>query len=126
MINESAKYTANIGSVLISTANSALDGSGTLGSVITGASNGTLVKRITIKAITNTTHGMVRLFVSDGTKTRLIKEVDIPAVTKASVDRSFQFVFLLNFNLRSGYILKASTENAESFQVIAEGLNWTY
>ena len=56
------QYTANTGKVLISTANSNLDGTGTLGTVLTAASNGTLIKAITVKAQVNTTEGMVRLF----------------------------------------------------------------
>jgi hypothetical protein len=48
------QYTANTGMVKISTANSNLDGSGTLGTVLTGASNGTLIKTVTVKATSNT------------------------------------------------------------------------
>lgn len=126
MINERVKYTANTSTVVISTANSNLDGTGTLGTVLTAASNGTLIQRVTIKATGNTTRGMVRLFIYDGANNRLIEEVRVPTVTKSGIDHSFIAVVNLNYNLKTGYLLKASTENAESFSIIAEGLDWAY
>lgn len=124
------QYTANTGMVKISTANSNLDGTGTLGTVITGASNGTLIKNVIIKATgtgaTSTAQGMVRLFVTDGANTRLLSEVPIPAMGQSSTDTTFEYVLPLNFKLESGLILKASTQNANGFNVIAEGLDYAY
>jgi len=120
------QYTANTGCVTISTANSNLDGTGTLGTVLTAASNGTLIKSVMIKAQGNTTQGMIRLFATGGGATELISEIMVPAVTKSSVDPSFQIYLPINYALKSGYILKASTQNAETFNVIAEGLDWAY
>lgn len=120
------QYTANTGIVVISTANSNLDGSGTLANVLTGASNGTLIKTVTIQATGNTTSGMVRLFVYDGTNTKILYEANIPAVTKSNRDPAFAITIPLNYRLKSGGILKAATQNAESFNVIAEGLDWAY
>lgn len=123
------QYTANTGMVTISTANSNLDGTGTLGTVITASGSstpGTLIKSITIKATGNTTQGMVRLFVYDGTNTRLMAEVEIPAVTKGANDPAFEITMQTNFALKAQYSIKASTENAESFNVIAEGLDFAY
>ena len=122
MINERAKYTANTGIVSISTANSNRNGTGTLGVIITGASNGTLVKRIIIKATGNTTRGMVRIYCN----ANIITEVEVPAVTKSAIDTSFSAVLNLNFKLASTNTLKASTQNAETFIITAEGLDWTY
>ncbi|MCK6639589.1 MAG: hypothetical protein L6Q81_05840 [Bacteroidia bacterium] len=120
------QYTANTGCVTISTANSNLDGTGTLGTVLTAASNGTLVKSIIVKAQTNTTQGMIRLFVTGGGATELISEIEVPAITKSSVDPSFEIYLEINYALKSGYVLKAATQNAETFNVIAEGLDWAY
>jgi hypothetical protein len=120
------QYTANTGMAVISTANSGLDGSGTLGTVLTAGSNGTLVKSVTIKAQVSTTQGMVRLFIYDGTNTRLVSEIEVPAITKSSEDPSFECYLETDFSLKSGEVLKASTQNAESFNVIAEGLDWAY
>ncbi len=121
------QYTANTGMVVISSANSNLDGStGAYGTVITAGSSGTLIKTVTIKAQGNTTRGMVRLFVYDGVTTRLIREVDIPVVTKSSTDPSFSIVIPLDLKLEASGVLKASTQNAETFNVIAEGMDWAY
>jgi hypothetical protein len=123
---EETQYTANTGLVTISTANTARDGTGTLGTVLTAASNGTLIKTVTVKAIVSTTHGMVRLFVYDGTNTRLLKEIEVFPVTKSAITPAFEAKIALNFVLKSGWVLKASTENAETFNIIAEGLDWAY
>lgn len=120
------QYTANTGMVKISTANSNLDGSGTLGTVLTGASNGTLIKTVTVKATSNTSQGMVRLFVYDGSNNRLLTEIEVPPITKSSTDPAFETTLRLNYILESGFILKASTQNADSFNIIAEGLDFAY
>ncbi len=124
---EETQYTANTGMQTISTANTNLDGTGTLSSaIITGASNGTLIKTVTVKAQVTTTQGMVRLFIYDGSNTKLLTEIEVPATVKAANDMSFEAVVPLNYSLKSGWSLKASTEKGESFNVIAEGLNWAY
>lgn len=119
-------YTANTGLAVISTANSNLDGTGTLGTVLTAAGNGTKVKSVTIKAVGSTTaQGMVRLFVDEGTA-RLIAEIEIPIVTQGSADEGFEIFLPLDLDLQSGAILKASTQIANTFNIIAEGLDWAY
>lgn len=129
-INERAKYTANTGMALISVANPYLDGTGDIQAVITGASNGTLVKTITVKGIMSTTRGMVRLFMngfSGGAGfTILIDEIDIPAVIKSGIAESFEISYDLDYFLASGNTIYASTQNDESFTVIADGLDFTY
>jgi hypothetical protein len=124
---EETQFQANTGMQTISTANSNLDGTGTLSAaIITGASNGTLINTVTIKAQSNTSQGMVRLFIYDGTNTKLVAEIEIPAVTKSATDTSFELTMQTDFALKSGWSLKASTEVANTFNVIAEGLNWAY
>jgi len=126
-IGQRMKYTANTGMTLISTANSNLDGTGTITNFITGASNGTFIETITIKAITNVTRGMVRLFLRDNESfTKLIAEIDIPEDTKSSVDSAFCITLQVDFMLKSTWSIGASTQNAESFQVIAEGSDITF
>lgn len=120
------QYTANTGIILVSTANSNLDGTGTLVTVLTAAGSGTLVKSITVKAVQNTTEGMVRLFITNGGSTRLISEVHVPAVTKGANDPAFEAKLETNLSMDSGDVLKASTQNGENFHVIAEGLDWAY
>jgi hypothetical protein len=127
MLNESAKYTANTGMGSISVANSNLNGTGTLVSIITGASNGTLIKRIIIKATGNCTQGMIRFYINiPGASTYLLFEVEVPPVTQSATVDSFSSILETDFNLKSGYILRASTENAETFRITAEGCDWAY
>jgi hypothetical protein len=126
MINERAKYTANTGVGLLSVANANIDGTGTLVTIITGNSNGTLVKTITCKGTVSTTRGMIRIYVDNRVITGLLCEIEVPAVTASAVDHSFSETIDLNFKLQSGDILKASTLNGTNFQVVADGLDWAY
>lgn len=114
--------------VQISTANTNRDGTGTLGTVVTAANDGTRIEKITIKATGTTTAGMVRLFIDNLTNVRLWKEVTIDAITPSGTVEAFSKVIELfgddALDLPSGYILKAGTHNAEAFNVIAEGGNY--
>jgi hypothetical protein len=124
---EETQYTANTSWVTIATANANLDGTGTMGNVIQGAANGTLVKKIRIKATTSTSQGMVRLFVDNRAGTiKLLQEILVPANTKSSINPAFEAEVNLNFTLKSGYTIVASTQVADTFNIIAEGLDWTY
>lgn len=110
----------------IATANTNRDGSGTLGSVVTGGASGTRIDRILVQATATTTAGMVRLFVDDGTNIRAIGEIPVTAITPSATVAAFTFeVYRLDglpvAVLPSGYILKAGTHNAESFDVTAFG-----
>lgn len=113
------------GNVNISTANSNLNGSGTLGTVISGANHGTSLSVITVKAVNATTQGMVRLFIGFGGSYFLWREVMVPASTPTGVEKSFYKILSVNLLLKNGHTLYASTENAESFNIIATGITWT-
>jgi hypothetical protein len=130
MANNEIEKTAVHGIATISTANSNLDGTGTLGTIISGTANGVKIQRVYIKAIGDVTQGMVRLFLYDGAGggTVLIKEIPVPAVDQSSVNPAFVRVvrFPEGLTLSNGFSLKASTQNAESFNIIAEGYSWNY
>jgi len=124
---EETQYTANTGMQTISIANSALDGTGTLSNaIVTGASNGTIIKTVTIKAQGNTDQGVVRLFIFDGTNNKLASEIEIPAVTQSATDPAFEITIPVDYALKNGWSLKASTEKANTFNIIAEGQDWVY
>lgn len=84
--------TANIGAVRPTAANTASDGSGTLGTdifaLVTAGANGTRVDRISITNSQATaaasTALVARFFLHDGTNTRLIEEVAVPSATRSS------------------------------------------
>lgn len=121
------QLTANTGMVTIATANSTLDGSGNLGTVLTAAANGTTVKSVKIKARGSTTsQGMIRLFISTGGNGALFAEIEVPVITQSSIDSCFERHLELDLYLKSGYVLKASTQIADTFNIIAEGLNIAY
>lgn len=120
------QYEANIGMVTINTANPNRDGTGSMGTVITGASDGSVISAITIKAQSTTTQGMVRLFIDNGAGTIImIREVSIPATTPTSIVPTFGISLASTINLEAGFMLKASTQNAETFNVIAYAQDWT-
>lgn len=104
----------------IVTANTARDGTGTLGTLITAAANGTRVDDIYISATATTTAGVIRLFISDGTNNRLISEILVTAVTPSTTVSTWSTTLVnLGIVLQTGYLLKVSTNNAESFNVVA-------
>lgn len=117
-----------IGMVQIATANANRDGTGTLGTVVTGSQDGTRIHKITIKATGTTTAGMIRLFIDNLTNVRLWKEIPVTAITPSGTVEAFSSTLELlgedALTLPSSYILKAGTNNAETFNVIAEGGNY--
>lgn len=115
-----------VGVAVVSTANTNRDGSGTLGTVLTAGASGSRVDTIVVQATGTTTAGMVRLFVHDGTNARLWREVEIGAVTPSGTVRAFRSEIELDqpLLLPPNWSLRASTHNAESFNVIAIGANF--
>jgi len=112
-----------IGIAQISTANTARDGTGTIGTVLTGSTNGTKVEALVIKAIVTTTAGTVRIFIHDGTNFRLWREIPIVAITVSATIPAFETVVPIGITLPNNYSIRASTEKAETFNVFAHGGN---
>ena len=109
-------------------ANSNLDGTGTLVDVVVAGGNLT-INKVVIKASENTSEGMVRLFIEEPGKTiKLLEEVAIAArVCSGTVPTISHVVnFPKGFVLEKNWKLRASTENAEAFNVIAECLEWDF
>lgn len=122
--NPAFASTPRLGSAQIATANTNRDGTGTLGNVFTGGANGSRIDRVRITATVTTTAGMVRLYVYDGTNTRLIREVVVSAITVAAGTAGFTAEIEFPGGLLlpdSNHILKASTHNAETLNVFAVG-----
>lgn len=112
-----------IGAGLISAANANRDGTGTVVNIFTAGANGSRVDRIRVKAIVTTTLGMVRAFVHDGANFRLITEIPVAAITVSASVAGFEFLYPFSggFPLPTGYSLRFSTHNAESFHITCEG-----
>lgn len=118
-----------VGLAHMTAANTGRDGTGTTYDVVTGSTNGTRVDRVVVKAQGTTTAGMVRLFIYDGTNVRFLTEAIVTAITVAAATKSFEYEFsrsdgLAFVNLPSGYVLRAATHNAETFDVLAFGGNY--
>jgi len=81
-----------------------------------GAS-GSRVDRIRVQALGTTTSGMIRLFVG----TALIYELPVVAVTPSGTQPAWgaDIVFDNGLILQASAVLKASTNNAESFALTA-------
>jgi len=115
-----------VGIAAISTANPNRDGTGTMGTVATAPPTGMIIDLIRVKASATTTAGMVRLFIHDGSNARLYDEVAVTAITPSATVKSFEaeVVPATPLILPSGYSLRASTEQAEAFNVYAIGGNY--
>lgn len=100
------------------TANTARDGTGTLATVFTAGASGSRIDDISIVATATTTAGVVRLFLHDGTNARLWKEILVSAITPSATVQVYSS--MLNSQaliLQTGWSLRASTHNAETFNV---------
>lgn len=115
--------TPRIGLGQVSTANTNRDGTGTLANIITGVAAGTKIQEILIQATGTTTAGMVRLYLFDGTNNRLFDEFVVSAITVGASTAAFKTSKSYdNLTLPSAsWTLRASTHNAETFNVVALG-----
>ncbi len=120
-INPIFTLTPNIGIVTISVANTNRDGTGTFGTIISAGNFGTRIDRIEIAAISSTTNNVIRLFIDNGSTKKLEKEILVPAITPGTLVT----VYLGTINYPNGLILPsswyldASTNAAESYNIIA-------
>lgn len=108
----------------ISAANTNRDGTGTLVDVLTVAAvAGARIDSIVVQAIGTTTAGMVRLFLFDGTNTRLWRELAVAAIVPSGTVAAFRDTIPLGEGLilPTGWKLKAGTHNAETFNIVASG-----
>lgn len=116
-----AQYAATPRAALavVSAANTARDGTGTLVTVFTAGASGSRIDDIRINAANTVTAGVVRLFIHDGTNGRLFQEVMVTATTPSTTVQTFGTSLLnLGIVLPTGYSLRASTHNAETFHVL--------
>lgn len=120
------KTNPNKTQVAFATANTARDGTGTLGILVAGHANGGVVQRITLKATATTTAGMLRIFSLIGAVYTLIKEVQVEAATPSATVETFgaQVVFDPPYILAANESIKIGTHNAESFHGTSEWGNF--
>lgn len=116
-----------VGAVVISTANTNRNGTGTIGTVFTAGANGSRIDSVEVQATATVTAGMIRLFIHDGTSAFLFAEVSVSASTPSATVPAYSAQFttsttaVLPIVIPTGFSLRASTNNAESFNIIAFG-----
>ena len=98
----------------VSAANTALDGTGTVVTIFTAASNGSRVDYVRVKNTGTAVATVFRLFVNNGSATStatnnsLTAEQTIAAYTLSQTAASTDYVIPLGINLPAGYKLTAS------------------
>lgn len=113
----------------LTAANTARDGSGTLVNVFTGGASGSRIESINIQATATTLPGMIRLWVHDGTTGHLVGEIPVANVAPSGTQPAWG-VRLTTANLsdllplilpNNSHSLRATTHNAETYNVVAIG-----
>lgn len=114
-----------VGMAQVSVANTNRDGTtGTYVTLLTAGASGTRVAEIVTQGAVTTTAGMVRLFLTDGTTTRMFDEISIAAATvSATVKGNRVSTTYNNLVIPSGWSIRASTHNGEAINVWALGAN---
>ena len=100
----------NSGLVVGPTANTALDGSGTLYKAFTAGTNGSYLQKIRFRPVGSPAATVCRVFISSSTSTSatvtwLYDEITLPAVTLSQTAASSVFELPLNFALPASYLL---------------------
>lgn len=118
------------GVVLAATADTSLINPTTsVGTVMTGATNGTRISKIAIKGVGTTAAGVVRLFIYNGTTYYLIHEVLVPVVTSSNTANAYASILAETTNIdllpivlpSNTYSLRATTSVAQAFAITAFG-----
>jgi hypothetical protein len=120
------------GKVAISTANTARDGTGAMGTVFTAGAAGSVITSILLQSAGPSgvaiTAGMIRLFIDNGAGViHLFKEIPVQAGTPSASVAGFSEMLTPGnqlppggLRLQPGFILKASTHISEIFHVVAD------
>ena len=118
-----------IGWATQTTANTAMDGTGTVSTLLTAGANGIRIDKIRCKALGTNVASVLRVFVNNGSanttaaNNSLIAELTLPATTATSSAALTEYDLTLDVALPSGYKLNCAigTTVAAGWQVTAEG-----
>lgn len=106
----------------IATADTSRTSPTNVGTVFTAGSSGSRVDEVNIVATGTTTAGVVRLWIFTGSVYYLLSETLVTAITPSTSIAVFSATLSYNnLMLPSGHSLRATTNNSESFNVIAFG-----
>jgi hypothetical protein len=112
--------TAVIGSVNVSTANTAIDGSGTITALLTGAATGTRVLEIDAQCAASSAAALVNVFLStdSGTTWRLFDQISISAATVSNTVKANR-----NTTTYANLVLKDATHRLGVTTTISQSTN---
>lgn len=110
--------TPRIATVQMTAANTARDGTGTLYTLDTGGTNGTLVSWIMFQAITSTSAGTLRIFLNGQLFQEIATQGATPSGTSPAESHVVVFSFPQQLVLGNGQTLQAATNNAETWNVL--------
>lgn len=116
-----AQYASTVRAAVaqVTTANTNRNGTGTIVTVFTAGSSGSRIDDISIDATGTTTAGVVRLFLNDGSTSYLWQEILVTAVTPSTTQAVWSYALLnLALVIPTGWSLRASTNNAETFNIL--------
>jgi len=112
----------HVAQVQISTANTARDGTGTIGTLLTADGNGYLVTRLDVTAAGTTSAGLVTVFLHDGSNYRLFTEITVSAVTPSTTLAAATAYWTASGSglyLPSGWSIRVATTIAQTLNVFA-------
>lgn len=121
------KFLAGLNTKAVTIATGNPDRTGNTGSstaIVQGGANGTIVHRVKINAVGNTTAGSIRFFLVTTEGTFLVHEEAVTAVDVTSNPTGQAFSKDLtdfDVSLKAGETLKAATHNTEAFHIVAFG-----
>lgn len=110
----------------VSTANTNRDGTGTIVTILTAGSSGTLIAQITVQATGDPADGVLTIFLNDGTTSWLFDEFDYdnPAAASATATAYRTTRTYTNVVIPSGWSVRAATTvalTAGVFNVFVQG-----
>jgi hypothetical protein len=100
----------NSGLIVGPTANTALDGSGTLYKLFTAGANGSYIQKVRFRPVGSPAATVCRIFISSSTTTSatntwLYDEITLPSTTLSQTAATSVFELPLNFALNASYLL---------------------
>ena len=110
---------------IAATANTNLDGTGTIQTIFTAGPFGARVSGAVIKAQETTSAGMLRLYIANGQRWSLLDEVLISARTPAATTKSYAYQWtpeIGDIDLAPNERLGAAPTNAEEFAIHPIGM----
>ena len=114
--------TPRCSAVSIGTADTSRTAPTNVGTVLTAGTSGSRIDEVTITAAGTSTANVVRLFIYTGSVYYLLQEVLTTAITAGASQDSFTTTLTFNsLVIPSGYSLRATTNAAETYHVLAFG-----